>query len=140
MDVDDPNSSPSLSTSTEGSLKRKERDHGEEQQAAGEQKEGEKEIAELTSDTSVEAAAAPPKKKKAKNTLALVKKVAVWKDIKKWKEGDDPLGRFPIEILDQASPPSICSPPLHLIFLRAAEAESLTFFSSCVHSDHLHRL
>ncbi|KAL7409640.1 hypothetical protein BDY24DRAFT_402511 [Mrakia frigida] len=29
-----------------------------------------------------------------------VKKVAVWKDIKKWNEGDDPLGRFPIEVLN----------------------------------------
>lgn len=36
----------------------------------------------------------------AKKRSKPVKKVAVWKDIKKWKKGDDPLGRFPIEVLN----------------------------------------
>ncbi|KAL7415660.1 hypothetical protein BDY24DRAFT_381811 [Mrakia frigida] len=42
--------------------------------------------------------ARPEKKERVKKPLA--KKVAVWKDIKKWKEGDDPLGLFPLEVLD----------------------------------------
>jgi len=40
-----------------------------------------------------------PVKKKVKKPHE--KKVPVWKDIKEWKKGDDPLGRFPVEILDQ---------------------------------------
>ena len=36
--------------------------------------------------------------KKAKKELK--PKVAVWADLQGWKEGDDPLGRFPVEVLD----------------------------------------
>ena len=36
--------------------------------------------------------------KKAKKVL--IRKVAVWADLKGWKEGDEPLGRFPLEVLD----------------------------------------
>ena len=144
MDIDDPNPS---SSSTEGSLKRKERDEDEEEQLPVEEKEkgeeGGKEqmtLSELT--TVVEAAAAaPPVKKKAKK--ALVKKVAVWKDIKKWTEGDDPLGTFPIEVLDMVSflfPSSSPTSALHLLFLGHLEAQSLTFLHSYLPSDHLHRL
>jgi len=47
-------------------------------------------------DTDEERVVKKPSAKKCKP----VKKVAVWKDIKKWNEGDDPLGRFPIEVLN----------------------------------------
>ena len=50
--------------------------------------------ADKKAETSKGKGKAKPRKKK------LTKKVAVWSDLREWRAGDDPLGRFPVEVLD----------------------------------------
>ena len=102
MEVDEPNSPAPAN----GSLKRKERERDE--QDVVKQKEEQEEPG--GEENSIVVRTSPPAKK-AKKTLT--KKVAVWKDIKQWKEGDAPLGVFPIELLDMVSS-GVPSPPLAL--------------------------
>jgi len=132
---------PSASTSapsaaTGKSLKRKDRDEDdedeEEQQQDKEEKddpcfEGESVAAPSSSKGSV-------KKKAKKEKKPLVKKVAVWQDIKEWKEGDDPLGRFPIEVLDLVrffiySPPSLHRFPPPPLLLGCYRGDLANFLS-----------
>ena len=105
---DNPVASTSTSAlPTQNPLKRKTRDDDDEgEEGEQQQDDNEKEDPSFADEVAASASskvAAPVKKKAKKEKKPLVKKVAVWNDIKTWKEGDDPLGSFPIEVLDMVS-------------------------------------
>ncbi|KAL7418178.1 hypothetical protein BDY24DRAFT_12013 [Mrakia frigida] len=84
-------------------LKRKERDDDEQQQQPKNDDDGEEKKQDAVAEDPTAAFLSWKKPKKEKKVLVrrvVEKKIAVWKDIGEWQEGDDPLGRFPVEVLD----------------------------------------
>lgn len=92
-------------------LKRKERDDDEQQQQPKNNDDGEEKKQDVAEDPTAAFLSwkKPKKEKKVLVRRVVEKKIAVWKDIGEWQEGDDPLGRFPVEVLDLVSSPPLPS-------------------------------